>query len=165
MTTVGFFFKSILDLRCCQLLVYSKGIHIYVCLSIYRGSQVVLAVKNPPARAGDVRDAGLIPGSGRSPGGGNDNPLQYSCVICILFKIIFHYSLLLQDIEYRSLYYTVGPCYLFYMQQFVSANRKLLIYPSLQPFPFGKHKFVFYVCESVFVLYINSFASFFRFHI
>jgi len=35
----------------------------------------VLAVKNPPARAGDVRDAGLIPGSGRSPGGGNDNPL------------------------------------------------------------------------------------------
>ena len=32
-------------------------------------------VKNPPANAGDK---GLIPGSGRSPGGGNDNPLQYS---------------------------------------------------------------------------------------
>ena len=35
-------------------------------------------VKNPPASAGDRRDMGLIPGSGRSPGGGNGNPLQYS---------------------------------------------------------------------------------------
>ena len=33
-----------------------------------------------PAKAGDIRDAGLIPGSGRSPGEGNDNPLQYSCL-------------------------------------------------------------------------------------
>ena len=41
-------------------------------------SQVVLVVKNPPANAGDVRDMGLIPGSGRSPGGGHGNPLQYS---------------------------------------------------------------------------------------
>ena len=37
-------------------------------------------VKNPPANAGDVRDADSIPGSGQSPGGGNDNPLQYSCL-------------------------------------------------------------------------------------
>ena len=35
-------------------------------------------VKNPPAHAGDVRDTGLIPGLGRSPGGGHGNPLQYS---------------------------------------------------------------------------------------
>ena len=35
-------------------------------------------VKNPPANAGDIRDAGLIPGSGRSPGGGHGNPLQCS---------------------------------------------------------------------------------------
>ena len=35
-------------------------------------------VKNPPANAGDMRDAGSIPGSGRSLGGGNGNPLQYS---------------------------------------------------------------------------------------
>ena len=33
-------------------------------------------VKNPPANAGDIRDVGSIPGSGRSPGGGNGNPLQ-----------------------------------------------------------------------------------------
>ena len=35
-------------------------------------------VKNPPANAGHVRDASSIPGSGRSPGGGHGNPLQYS---------------------------------------------------------------------------------------
>ena len=39
---------------------------------------MVLVVKSPPANAGDIRDAGLIPGSGRSPGGGHSNPLQYS---------------------------------------------------------------------------------------
>ena len=38
---------------------------------------MVLVVKNPPA---NVRDAGLIPGSGRCPGGGHGNPLQYSCL-------------------------------------------------------------------------------------
>ena len=37
-------------------------------------------VKNPPASAGNVRDAGWISGSGRSPRGGNSNPLQYSCL-------------------------------------------------------------------------------------
>ena len=37
-------------------------------------------VKNPPANAGVVRDLGLIPGSGRSPGEGNGNSLQYSCL-------------------------------------------------------------------------------------
>ena len=37
-------------------------------------------VKNPPANTGDRRDARLIPGSGRSPGGGHGNPLQYSCL-------------------------------------------------------------------------------------
>ena len=37
-------------------------------------------VKNPPTYAGDIRDTGSIPGSGRSPGGGHGNPLQYSCL-------------------------------------------------------------------------------------
>ena len=41
---------------------------------------VELVVKNPPANAGDLRDVGSIPGSGRSPGKGNANPLQYSCL-------------------------------------------------------------------------------------
>ena len=43
-----------------------------------RASQVVLVVKNPPANAGDVRDSGSIPGSGRSPGEGTGKPLQNS---------------------------------------------------------------------------------------
>ena len=44
-------------------------------------SQVALVVKkNLPANAGDVRDVGLIPGSGRSPGEGHGKPLQYSCL-------------------------------------------------------------------------------------
>ena len=38
------------------------------------------SVKNLPVSAGDARDAGSIPGSGRSPGGGNSNLLQYSCL-------------------------------------------------------------------------------------
>ena len=41
---------------------------------------VALAVKNPPANAGDIRQASSIPGSGRSPGRGHGNPLQYSCL-------------------------------------------------------------------------------------
>ena len=41
---------------------------------------MALVVKNPPASAGDERDRSSIPGSGRSPGGGNGNPLQYSCL-------------------------------------------------------------------------------------
>ena len=39
-----------------------------------------MVVKNPPAKAGDVRDTGLIPGSGRSPALGNGNPLWYFCL-------------------------------------------------------------------------------------
>ena len=41
---------------------------------------MVLVVKNPHANAGDVRDMGLIPRSGRSLGGRHGNPLQYSCL-------------------------------------------------------------------------------------
>ena len=43
-------------------------------------SQVALVVKSPTGNGGDLRDAGLIPGWGRSPGKGNGNPLRYSCL-------------------------------------------------------------------------------------
>ena len=43
-------------------------------------SWVAVVLKNLSANAGDVRDKGSIPGSGRSPGGGNGNPLQCSCL-------------------------------------------------------------------------------------
>ena len=41
---------------------------------------VAQLVKNPPARDGDARDTGSNPGLGRSPGEGNGDPLQYSCL-------------------------------------------------------------------------------------
>jgi len=49
-------------------------------ITFNRASEVVVVVKNPPADAGDIRDAGSIPGSERSPGGELGNPLQYSCL-------------------------------------------------------------------------------------
>ena len=70
------------ELHSCGLLLL-RVIHIHtVChLSDKRGaSQVALMVKNPPANAGGIRDMGSISGSGRSPGEGNGNPFQYSCL-------------------------------------------------------------------------------------
>jgi len=46
----------------------------------FRGFPGASGVKNPPANAGDAEDMDLIPESGRSSGGGNTNPLQYSCL-------------------------------------------------------------------------------------
>ena len=43
-------------------------------------SQMALVVKNSPASAGDIRDTSSIPGSGRPPGGGHGNTLQYFCL-------------------------------------------------------------------------------------
>ena len=51
-----------------------------ISLSIPWASWEALAVKNPPANAGDIRGMGSIPGLGRSLGGGHDNPLRYSCL-------------------------------------------------------------------------------------
>ena len=56
------------------------SVAIFTLIRPYRASQVALVVKNLPANAGDTGDAGSIPGSGRFPGVGNDNPLQYSCL-------------------------------------------------------------------------------------
>ena len=47
---------------------------------VLRTSQVPLVVKNLPTNAGDIRDAGSIPGLGRSLGEGHGNPFQYSCL-------------------------------------------------------------------------------------
>ena len=49
-------------------------------LQLFKASQVALVVKNPPAKAGDARDVGLILGLGRSPGEGNGNPFHYPCL-------------------------------------------------------------------------------------
>ena len=51
-----------------------------LCLYTFLDPQVVLVVRNLPANAGDIRYVDSVPGSGRSPGGGNGNPLQYCCL-------------------------------------------------------------------------------------
>ena len=64
---------------------------IYVCVCVYNTQQLIYltvfvgfpggaVVKNPPANEGVTEDVGSTPGSGRSPGRGNGNPLQYSCL-------------------------------------------------------------------------------------
>ena len=63
--------RSILEPR----IIQRSGAH-----SLSLTSQVMLVVKNLPVNTGDIRDAGSIPGSGRSPGGGYGNPPQYSCL-------------------------------------------------------------------------------------
>ena len=92
-----FLYTSINKLWCIlelTLNLISKHFSIYIYLTslstLLRGaspkkkkrgaSQVVLMVKNMLPNAGNIRDVGLIPGSGRSPGGGHGNPLQYSCL-------------------------------------------------------------------------------------
>ena len=54
-------------------------IYLFGCTQSW-ASQVALAVKNPSVNAGDKRDASSICGSGRPPGGGHGNPLQYPCL-------------------------------------------------------------------------------------
>ena len=64
--------KTLMRLLLVTLLEFTK-----LCF-VTGASQVLLVVKNLPANAEDIRDLGSIPGSGRSPGGGHGNPLQYS---------------------------------------------------------------------------------------
>ena len=54
--------------------------HLFYYIIFIGVSHLALLVKNPPAKAGDIRDVGLIPGSGRSPGERHGNSLQYSCL-------------------------------------------------------------------------------------
>ena len=61
-------------------MIWEFEINTHTHLCIKWASQLALVVKNLPVCAGDVRDVGSIPGLGRSPGEGNDYPLQYSCL-------------------------------------------------------------------------------------
>ena len=73
--SLKFFNGSIVDLQCVNFCCTAKWLsYIYILLGGFPGGT---AVKNPPA---NVRDTGSIPGLGRSPGVGNGNPLQYSCL-------------------------------------------------------------------------------------
>ena len=61
-------------------ITYTQMASKYVCLHISMGFPGGSVVKTPPANAGDTGDQCSIPGSRRSPGGGNGNPVQYSCL-------------------------------------------------------------------------------------
>ena len=63
---------------CCNVNFFKFNFRIGV--QLIRASQDALVVKNPPATAGDIRDARSIPGSGRSLGEAHGNPLRYSCL-------------------------------------------------------------------------------------
>ena len=58
---------------------FLNWIIMFLC-TVSWASQEALVVKNPPANPGDIRDGSSVPGSGRSPGGGHSNLLQYSCL-------------------------------------------------------------------------------------
>ena len=58
----------------------SRGLDIWVIQIMTADFSGGTVVKNLPAKAGDAGDVGSVPGSERSPGGGNSSPLQYSCL-------------------------------------------------------------------------------------
>ena len=60
-----------------HLITYPEHLSGSISLLSFQGGSVV---KSLPANAEDAGDSGSIPGSGRSPGEGNGNPLQYSCL-------------------------------------------------------------------------------------
>ena len=68
------------SISCILLISTSLSLIVIVYTVMLWISQVMLVVKNPPASAGDTGDTGSIPGSGRSPGEGNGNPLQCCCL-------------------------------------------------------------------------------------
>ena len=71
-----------MDLEIVILSEVSKTEKIQYCVIslIHGSSQRVLVLKNLLVNSGDIRDTGSVPGSGRFPGGGHVNPLQYSCL-------------------------------------------------------------------------------------
>ena len=80
MFELGSAYKNLLiDWFSCSL-VDGKGLILLPDSKLKGTSLVALVVKNLPANTGDIRNVGSIPGSGRSPGGGQGNPLQYSCL-------------------------------------------------------------------------------------
>ena len=61
-------------------------LHLTYAHTLIWASQVALVVKNPLANAGDMRNMGSVPESGRFPGGGHGNPLQYSYLENPMYK-------------------------------------------------------------------------------
>ena len=105
--------------------------HLELAIRVWWASQVVLVVKNPPADAGDIRDTGLIPESGRSPGGGHSNPLQYSCLENPIYSgawrttvgRITESRIWLKRLSTNAQLYGLGPCLWLHLGQIVPAEK------------------------------------------
>ena len=101
---------------------FFSSIFIYVC---FPGGAVG---KNPPANTGDARDAGSIPRSGRSPGGGHGNPIHYSCLENPMdreaWRAAVHGSQRVGHDWATSLHFTV-PCQQFMFKFFEEKNHSL----------------------------------------
>ena len=69
----------------------------------YQASQVALVIKNLPANAGDIRDPGSIPGSGRSPRGEYGNPFQYSCLKNCCFCTVVLENTLESPLDFKEI--------------------------------------------------------------
>ena len=112
----------------------------------FRTSQMVVVAKSPPANAGDIRDTALIPGSGRSPGGGCVTLLLYSCLenpmdrgawqgtVHGVAKSRTHLKRLSMHARTLSIYVIIkDPASMRNLSQTRAKNLSLL--PSLPPFP------------------------------
>ena len=103
--------------------------------------QVVLVVNNPAANAGDTRDTSSISGSGRSPGEGNGNPLQYSCLedptdrgawwatvhgVTKSWTRLSHFTFTFIMVQLSHPYMTTGKTIALTVQTFVTKGRSLL---------------------------------------
>ena len=165
-----------------QMNILSNSVHIHIHshirIHVHMASQVVLVVKNLPVTAEDVRrDVGSIPRSGRSPGGGHGNPLQYSCLenpmdrgawwtivsrvpkSCIPLKrwylVCMHAYIYIYSVFFRFFSHVDHcrvlirvPCA---MQQFCKYN-VCMSTPVSKFIPPSLTLFVFYICNSVSVL-------------
>ena len=86
------------------------------------------------------------------------------CIYFFTFFFLIGYYKILSVVPCAMQYVLVGNLLIFYILYCVYDNLQILIYSS-PPFPFGNHKFVFYVSGSIYFLYISSFASFLIPHI
>ena len=112
----------------------ARPICLWICITSFRASQVVLVVKNPPAHAGDTRDAGSTSGSGV----GNGNPLQYSCLKNSMGREAWWatQSMGLQRVKHKWATEAGQQVSTVQMEMWLAQNQ---IYTSLQPGAVGKH--------------------------
>ena len=124
--------------------MYSRVIHVQILLSMgFRRQEYWNALPFPTP--GHLPDPGIEPLSPALQGDSLPLSHQESLSLCILFWIFFSHYRLVQDIEYSSLCYIVGPYYLSILYTVICIFEPQAPCLSIPLFPFGNDKFVFYV--------------------